>query len=186
MLRLKVIISLDGYLEVNGSFRDGFSLCKNETPSSGRGLCPWRRPSGSVSLSSSRLLRDKGFGNTTLKWASPCSLVSVFFAFVEEILFIFDGFLFPLENANQVRSKAVLAKHVEDVQQVGASRRILAVRNSRDVTATRENTILLRIAGHPPGLRVLGPRTDGAAVAWVQDLCEDDPQDDEGFGRRAR
>jgi hypothetical protein len=32
----------------------------------------------------------------------------------------------------------------------------------------------------------LGPRTDGAAVAWVQDLCEDDPQDDEGFGRRAR
>ena len=63
--------------------------------------------------------------------------------------------------------------------------RILAVRNSPDFTATRENTILLRIAGHPPGLRVLGPRTDGAAVAWVQDLCEDDPQDDEGFGRRA-
>ena len=33
MLRLKVITSLDGYLEVNGAFREGFSLCKNETPS---------------------------------------------------------------------------------------------------------------------------------------------------------
>jgi hypothetical protein len=33
MLRLKVITSLDDYLEVNGAFRDGFSLCKNETPS---------------------------------------------------------------------------------------------------------------------------------------------------------
>ena len=119
MLRLKVITSLGGYLEVNGAFRDGFSLCKNETPSSGRGSCPWRRPSGSVALSSSRLLRDKGFGNTTLKWASPCSLVSAFFAFVEEIFFNFDGFLFPLENASQVRSKAVFAKHVEDVQQSG-------------------------------------------------------------------
>jgi hypothetical protein len=72
-----------------------------------------------VSLSSSRLLRDKGFGNTTLKWASPCSLVSAFFAFVEEIFFNFDGLLFPLENASQVRSKAVFSKHVEDIQQSG-------------------------------------------------------------------
>ena len=34
MLRLKIIISLNGYLEVHGAFRDGFSPCKNETPSS--------------------------------------------------------------------------------------------------------------------------------------------------------
>jgi hypothetical protein len=32
MLRLKVITNLDGSLEVNGAFSDGFSLCKNETP----------------------------------------------------------------------------------------------------------------------------------------------------------
>jgi hypothetical protein len=34
MLRLKVITNLDGSLEVNGAFSDGFGLCKNETLSS--------------------------------------------------------------------------------------------------------------------------------------------------------
>jgi site-specific DNA recombinase len=33
MLRLKVITNLDGSLEVNGAFSDGFKLCKSETPS---------------------------------------------------------------------------------------------------------------------------------------------------------
>ena len=42
-------------------------------------------------------------------------------------------------------------------------------------------------AGNPPRrLRVLRPRTDGLPVPWVQDLCQDGPQYDEAFGRRAR
>jgi hypothetical protein len=34
MLRLKVITNLDGSLEVNGAFSDGFGLCITETQSS--------------------------------------------------------------------------------------------------------------------------------------------------------
>jgi hypothetical protein len=44
-------------------------------------------------------------------------LVCVFLIF-EEICFVFVGILFPLEDASQVRTQAVLAEHVEDVQQV--------------------------------------------------------------------
>jgi site-specific DNA recombinase len=60
MLRLKVITNLDGSLEMNGAFSDGFSLCKNETSSSSsstRRMIPLaapRRfaPSGTISRSS--------------------------------------------------------------------------------------------------------------------------------------
>ena len=63
---------------------------------------------------------------------------------------------------------------------------IRAVIEARDLTKAYGCDELLRIEGQPPGLRVLRPRTDGAVVAWVQDLCEDDPQDGKAIVRRAR